>query len=133
MKTLCILGAALAVAASTAAATADSGSYSGNWPVTVTKSQFYNGSYCLTVTDDGSQGWPHSGSATVAQYQLGLFQVIRGKFMADIVVPSGDQNNTLLFTAAGRNGTFGNGAVQLLAGGEPLDSGLMTVGKRGGC
>jgi hypothetical protein len=133
MKALFVLSTALAMAALSGAANAGGGSYSGNWPLTVTGSQFINGSYCLTVSDDGSEGWPHSGSATVPQYQYGVFQVIHGKFIVDVVVPLQGQNGVLLFTAAGHNGAFGAGAAQLIEGGEPLDSGVMTVGKKGGC
>jgi len=61
-----------------------------------------------------------------------VFQVIHGKFRADIVVPTQGQNDTMLFTSAGHNGTFGDGAVQLIAGGEPLDSGMVAVGEKGG-
>ena len=38
-------------------------SYTGDWPATVTQSQRSNGTYCVTLTDDGSYGWPHSGEA----------------------------------------------------------------------
>lgn len=131
MKTL-LTAAALSAAIASGPVAASSGSYSGNWPIIVTKSLFMNGSYCLTVTDDGSQGWTHSGEATIPGYG-GVFQVIHGKFIADIVEPAGEQNDTMLFTSAGHNGTFGDGGVQLIAGGEPLDSGMMTVGQRGGC
>jgi hypothetical protein len=40
-------------------------SYSGRWPLTVSHSQRSNGTYCLTLTDDGSYGWPHSGPASL--------------------------------------------------------------------
>jgi hypothetical protein len=131
MKMLLAIAAALPLVVSAGAASAQK--YSGNWPLTVTHSQFLNGSYCLTVTDDGSEGWPHSGSATIPQYQYGIFQVIHGKFMADIIVPLEGQNGVLVFTGDARAGNIGNGAVAQIEGGEPLYSGEMTVGKRGGC
>ena len=133
MKTLLTLAAALSITVSASAATAGSGSYTGNWPLTVTRGGYLNGSYCLTVTDDGSEGWTHSGSSTIPQYTYGVFQVINGKFMADIVVPLEGQNGVLLFTSAGRDGNIGNGAAVLLEGGYPLYSGVMTVGAKGGC
>ena len=133
MKPLLALAAALAMAVSTTAVVAGSGSYTGNWPLTITNGDYLNGTYCLTVTDDGSEGWTHSGSATIPQYQYGVFQVIHGEFMADIVVPLEGQNGVLVFTADGRNGTIGNGAAAQIEGGEPLYSGIMTVGKKGGC
>ncbi|HEY3638253.1 MAG TPA: hypothetical protein VGK90_08860 [Rhizomicrobium sp.] len=133
MKSLALLATALAMAVSTGAATAGGGSFTGNWPLTVSRSQFLNGSYCLTVTDDGSGGWRHSGSATIPQYTFGVFQVIDGKFMADIVVPLQGQNGVLTFNADGHNGKISNGGAVLIEGGEPLDSGIMKVGAKGGC
>jgi hypothetical protein len=133
MKILLSLAAALSLTLGTGSADAGNGSYTGNWPLTVTKSLFLNGSYCLTVTDDGSGGWPHSGEATIPEYTYGVFQVIHGKFMVDIVVPLEGQNGVLVFDASGRDGTFGDGAAVLIEGGEPLDSGVMTVGAKGGC
>jgi len=131
MKMLLAIAAAVPLAFSASAAMAQS--FTGKWPLTVTKSLFYNSIYCLTVTDDGSEGWPHSGSATIAQEPYGEFQVIRGKFLVDVVVPAQGQNEVLEFTANGRNGMISNGAMQLVAGGEPLDSGELVVGKKGGC
>ena len=133
MKTLLTLAAALSITVWTGAATAGSGSYTGNWPLTVTGGGYLNGQYCLTVTDDGSEGWPHSGSATIPQYTYGVFQVIHGKFMADIVVPLEGQNGVLVFTSDGRDGNIGNGAAAQIEGGYPLYSGVMKVGTKGGC
>jgi hypothetical protein len=133
MKSLLTVAAALATALSASTATAGDGSYTGNWPLTITDGDYLNGSYCLSVTDDGSEGWTHSGSATIPQYTYGVFQVIDGKFMADIVVPLQGQNGVLVFTADGHNGKIGNGAAAQIEGGEPLYSGVMTVGKKGGC
>jgi hypothetical protein len=45
--------------------TAMAQSYSGNWPMTGSHSQYANGKYCVTLTDDGSVGWPHSGAASL--------------------------------------------------------------------
>ena len=131
MKILRSIAVSVPLVVSGSAAMAQS--FSGKWPLTVTKSLFYNGTYCLTVTDDGSEGWPHSGSATIAQEPYGFFQVIRGKFLVDVVVPAQGQNEVLEFTADGRNGMISNGAMQLVAGGEPLDSGELVLGKKGGC
>jgi hypothetical protein len=131
MKILLAIAAIASLVVSASAAMAQS--FSGKWPLTGTKSIFENGTYCLTVTDNGSEGWPHSGSATIAQEPCGFFQVIKGKFVADIVVPLQGQNGVLLFTSAGRNGIIGSGAVVLIEGGEPLDSGEMLVGKKGRC
>jgi hypothetical protein len=133
MKTLSILGAALAMAVSATASMAASGSYTGTWPLTITKAQYLNGTYCLTVTDEGGGGWKHSGTATIPEYTYGEFQVINGKFIADIVVPAQGQNEVLVFTANGHNGIIGDGAVQQISGGEPLYQGVMTVGAKNSC
>src|SRR5579863_7638734 len=53
--------------------TAMAQSYSGNWPLTVTRSQRSNGRYCVMLTDDGSLGWPHSGGASVVVGGTSLF------------------------------------------------------------
>jgi hypothetical protein len=120
----------LAISANAEAAS----SYSGKWPLTVShSSQFLNGKYCLTVTDDGSEGWKHSGPATIAQEPYGIFQVINGKFVADIPEEAQGQNNVLVFTVDAHNGALGNGAAVLLAGGAPLYAGKLVVGTKGGC
>jgi hypothetical protein len=131
MKMLLAIAAAVPLVCSASAAMAQS--FSGKWPLTVTRSQFLNGTYCLTVTEDGSGGWPPGGSATIPQEPYGVFEVIKGKFLVDIVVPAQGQNEVLEFTADGHNGMISNGAAQLIAGGEPLDSGEMVVGKKNGC
>jgi hypothetical protein len=106
------------------------GSYSGRWPLTITGSQFMNGSYCLTVKETG----PGTGTATIPQYQYGAFEVINGFFTADIVVPLEGQNGVLVFTADGKKGKIGaSGSAVQIEGGEPFDTGEMAVGKRNGC
>ncbi len=64
--------------------------YTGNWPVTVTHSQRSNGTICLTLTDNGSLGWPHSGPASLPsgnQKLFGTFQLIDGLLVATIQEP----------------------------------------------
>ena len=73
MKTLLTLTAALSMAVSASAAMAAGGSYTGNWKVKLTHDVYvttngYTGhgpdtTHCITLTDDGSIGWPHSGFA----------------------------------------------------------------------
>jgi hypothetical protein len=127
--TAAVLSAAFLIGAFATGAAAGNGSYTGRWPLTVTNGQFLNGTYCLTVTDDGG-----SGTATIPQYQFGVFEVINGIFTADIVVPLEGQNGVLVFTASGRDGKIGKqGSAVQLEGGEPLYAGAMAVGKRNGC
>jgi hypothetical protein len=75
------------------------------------------------VTDDGSEGWTHSGSATIPEYTYGAFQVIDGKFIPNIVVPLQVQNSFPVFIADGRKGHSGNGVAAEIEGGEPLHAG----------
>ena len=64
MKALFVLGsiASLGVCAGAAMAGA---SYTGNYPVTVTRSNHSDGTYCLKLIDDGGTGRRHSGSAVL--------------------------------------------------------------------
>ncbi|MGD0191344.1 MAG: hypothetical protein ABSD74_11440 [Rhizomicrobium sp.] len=121
--------AALSAVVLSAAAQAG-GSYTGKWPLTITGSLFMNGTYCLTVKDNGNG----TGTATIPQYQLGVFEVINDFFTADIVVPLDGQNGVLVFTADGTKGKIGaSGSAVQIEGGEPFDTGEMAVGKRNGC
>jgi hypothetical protein len=128
MKMLFAAAALSAVVVSTAA---QAGSlYTGRWPLTITGSQFMNGAYCLTVKDNGNG----TGTATIPEYQLGVFEVINDIFTADIVVPLSGQNGVLVFTADGSKGKIADsGSAVQIEGGEPFDTGEMTVGKRNGC
>jgi hypothetical protein len=46
-------------------------SYTGKWPATVTKSQRNNGKNCITLTDDRSYGFRHSGEAPASNGEIG--------------------------------------------------------------
>ena len=115
--------------------TAMAQSYSGNWPATVTHSQHSNGTYCLTLTDNGTDGWPHSGPATIVGSGLfGTFQVINGTLVVTIEVQGGTgQNAGLLFIASASNGKIGKGVYEDVFGGEDFDSGALAVGTKDGC
>ncbi|HXB82644.1 MAG TPA: hypothetical protein VNU22_04745 [Candidatus Acidoferrum sp.] len=110
----------------------DSHSYAGNWPVTVTNSQFHNGTYCLTLTGNGS-----SGTASVVmdgqKYPDGTFVVVSRLLMATIVKPSGSQNGALTFTAPASHGNIGQGLFEDIQGGSNFDFGALTFGMKGGC
>src|SRR5579862_6649042 len=85
----------------------------GNWPVTITQSQFSNNTDCLTLKDDGSLGWPHSGSASLVigstKFPYGTFQLIDHTLVVTIQAPGYGQNAGLVFTAPVRN-SIGKGA-----------------------
>jgi len=114
-------------------------SYTGNWPLTVTQSHRGNGTYCLTLKDDGILGWPHSGEALVVGQNLGpttldgTFQLIDGLLMVTILQPGGEQNSALLFIAPAAKGDVGKGVYEQVNGGEEMDSGLLVFGVKGGC
>jgi hypothetical protein len=127
--------AVLAFALMPSAATAQS--YSGNWPLTVTHSQHSNGKYCVTLTDDGSLGWPHSGGASVVvggTPLFGTFQLINHLLTVTFEDPGGTgQNAGLVFVAPAAKGNIGSGVYDEVYGGEEFDSGVLTVGKKNGC
>ena len=137
MRTLLAFVTALPIVVSAGAAMGAGGSYTGNWPITVTHSQNSNGTYCLEVTDDGSFGWPHSGLAMLeinGQTLYGTFQLIGHDFTVTNEDPGGQgQNAGLVFVASAGNGKIGKGAYDEVYGGEEFDSGVATFGTKGGC
>lgn len=114
-------------------------SYSGNWPVTVTQTQHSNGTFCLTLSDDGSLGFPHSGQASVTGHKLdgtlyGTFQLIDGLLMVTIEAPGATgQNAGLVFIGHASGGHIGKGVYDEVYGGEEFDSGVLAFGVKGGC
>jgi len=110
-------------------------SFSGNWPMTVSDSRGANGTYCLTLTDNGSFGWPHSGPASIANVgDGGTFQVINHQLVVTIQSPGDSgQDEGLVFAASAGNGTIGSGFYDGVYGGEEVDSGVLVFGKKGGC
>jgi hypothetical protein len=112
-------------------------SYSGNWPITVTNSQYGNGVYCLSVKDDGSLRFPHSGFVSLTgpggNPPYGTFELI-GHFFTVTVEQQGEtQNAGLVFVAHASNGSIGNGIYDQVYGGEEFDSGKAAFGLKGGC
>ncbi len=114
-------------------------SYSGRYPLTVTHSHNHNGTGCLTLTDNGTQGWPHSGPVSSAGFlfggsgTLGDFQLIDKILVATVPQGSGTGgSSSLVFTAAAGNGNLGNGVFEQVYGGL-FDSGVLVFGMKGGC
>jgi hypothetical protein len=131
------IATALAIASfalTTSAAMAQS--YTGNWPATVTQSQRSNGTYCVSLTDDGSYGWPHSGEAVLNGQQDpygGYFTVIDGLITVTFTYPSGEGDccSFQVFTArANKSGHIGKGAFNYFG---ITDNGLLVFGKKDGC
>jgi hypothetical protein len=137
-RVLITIGITMAMAVSANAAMARNGmarSYSGNWPLTVTHSRGANGTYCLTLTDNGSLGWRHSGPASLAGVgNGGTFQLIDNTLVATIQSPGASgQNEGLVFVASAGNGNITQGIYEGVYGGEEIDSGVLVFGMKGGC
>lgn len=108
-------------------------SYTGNWPITVSKSHYSNGTYCAALTDDGNQGFPHSGPASLVPSNgyFGWFTVINGIVTVTIPEAYNGELEFLVFVAHASDGRIGKGAF-VLAGG-PDDSGVAVFGAKNGC
>lgn len=115
-------------------------SYSGKWPVRVTQTQHGNFTDCLTLTDNGSLGFPHSGSASLSGVNIkgslfGTFQLIDNLLVATIQSQgsSTGQDAGLVFIGPASNGNIGNGAFDEVFAGEESVSGVLEFGMKGGC
>ena len=115
-------------------------SFSGNWPLKVSKAKYSNGTYCMTLTDNGSLGFPHRGQASLTSPNFdgntldGSFQLINGLLTATFET-QGDsgQNAGLVFILRAADGTMSNGVYDDVYDGEELDSGAAVAGAKGGC
>lgn len=114
------------------------GAYSGNWPITVAHSQHTNGTYCLTIKDDGSIDWPHSGYGSFSipgdAPLFATFQLIDHLLTVTVEAPGlTGQNAGLVFVAPAGNGTIGKGIYDEVYGGEESDSGIAVFGPKNSC
>ena len=122
----CALSAALLPGAAAAA------SYNGTWPLTISRSQYGNGTYCLTLAGTTSGG----ASLTGAQGNLpeGDFQVVGRSLVASIAQPYGGGFNAgLEFILPAAKGKLANGAYVDDNDGYLFDTGVVTVGTKNGC
>jgi hypothetical protein len=108
-------------------------SYSGAWPVTVTHSEFSNGTDCLTLTQNGGNGGQASLVAGSQKYPYGSFLVSKGILVVTITEPLYGQNGALLFIAHANNGHIGQGIFEDDRGGSDFDTGELAFGMKGGC
>jgi hypothetical protein len=102
--------------------------YSGSWPVTVTKSQHSNGTYCLTLGENGT------ASVLIGSKRYnGSFLVINRKLVATITVQAYSQNAGLVFIGSASHGSIGPGVFEDVYGGSDFDSGALAFGMNGDC
>ncbi|MBV9718256.1 MAG: hypothetical protein JOZ77_02990 [Candidatus Eremiobacteraeota bacterium] len=105
----------------------------GSWPVTVSRSQRSNGTYCLTLTENSR----NAGSASLVigsqKYPYGTFQIFNHTLVATIEVEGYGQNAGLVFIGSAGRGTIGAGVFDDVYGGEAFDEGALAFGMKGGC
>jgi hypothetical protein len=104
-------------------------SYSGSWPVTVTHSQHSNGTYCLTLSGNGSASLVIGSQ----RFPYGSFLVINHTLVATITAQAYSQNAGLVFIGSAGRGTIGPGVFEDVYGGSDFDSGALAFGTKGGC
>jgi hypothetical protein len=110
-------------------------SYTGDWLATVTHSQRDNGKSCISLTDDGSYGFRHSGEAVLNGQNNGYpgyFTVVEGLMTVTFTFPSGEGDccDFETFTAPASKGQIGKGVFNYLG---LTDIGVVTFGKKDGC
>ena len=135
MKALIAIALPILIAASAAAA--HSGSYTGNWPVTVKLPPQFGNTACLTLTDNGQAGSRHSGPVTsfgdLTGNLSGTFQVVRDLLVVNL--QSGSSTGEVVwvsFIAPALNGQIGNGFFND-PGFSPAAAAPLTFGVKGGC
>jgi len=129
------IAVAFVVAAFALTSTAMAQSYTGDWQATVSNSQRDNGTYCISLTDNGSEGPPHSGEAQMIPSKgesPGYFSVVNGLITITFSFPSGEGDccDYQTFTAKASNGQIGNGVFNYMG---ITDIGVLTFGKKGSC
>jgi hypothetical protein len=146
MKML-VLAATAASILSATAAMAGGGSYTGNWQVQLTHdvyvtSQGYNGhgpntTHCVSLTDDGSIGWTHSGFAELDgnANTSGQFSVIGNTIMIYFEASGGEgETATIVLSGTAKNGVIDtHGAYEYLGAGESFDADKASFGAKGSC
>lgn len=146
MRTLAAV-AALSAALSAGAAPAESASYTGNWQVKLTNDVFpttlgYTGhgpdsTHCISLTDDGSVGWRHSGYAMLDHSfnSSGQFAVIGNTILIYVyTLGSGQEPASLVFSGHAKNGEIGRkAAFDNIQGGESSDAADATFKAKGSC
>ena len=147
MKMLPVFASILPLVIGAGAATASSGSFSGNYQVKLTHdvyltTQGYTGhgpdsTHCLAISDDGSVGWPNSGYAVLDNdlNTSGQFAVIDHTIIIYVyTIGSGQEPASLTFSTTARDGIIGQkGAFDEIQGGTSYDADKATFGAKGSC
>lgn len=112
----------------------DTRSYSGNWPVTVTRSQFSDGTDCLTLTENGSNGGSASLLTGSRRLSNGTFLIIDHTLVATIEVEGlSGETAGLVFIGSADRGKIGPGVFEDVLGGADFDAGALAFAMKGGC
>lgn len=141
------LAAVLAAALSAGSVLAAGVSYTGNWQVHLTDDVYvtsngYTGhgpdtTHCVSLTDDGSIGWKHSGYAVLDgnANTSGQFSVIGDSIMIYFEASGGEgELATITLSGTAKNGVIGkHGAYEYLGGGESFDADKAAFGSKGSC
>jgi hypothetical protein len=130
------LAATVVAAISASAAMAASGSYSGNWPAKVKMPSHFANTACLSLTDNGTDGSPHSGpvssSGDMTGELSGAFQVVNGLLVVNL--QAGSDNGEvyyLSFIAPAKDGRIVGKGVFNDPGSFPVEP--LVFGEKGGC
>lgn len=124
---------ALPLAAFSGAAFA--GAYSGNYMLTVTKSvpaAFEGATRCITLTDDGSLGWKHSGPATIANgshMNMGQFEQVGHVLFATFL----EKHSSLVLSATVMDRMVTTASFVAIENGTYKVDGIFKVGSKGSC
>jgi hypothetical protein len=146
MKMLVLAGAAASILSANAAL-AGGGSYTGNWQVRLTHDVYVtnlgytghgpNSTHCVSLTDDGSIGWPHSGFAELDgnANSSGQFSVIGNTIMIYFDASGGEgETASIVLSGTAKNGVIDNrGAYDYLVAGESFDADKASFGSKGSC
>jgi hypothetical protein len=121
-------------------------SFTGNYPVSVTETECgltgnikcSNQTYCLELTDDGSFGRSHSGTATLESFDSspltgGTFQVIGKTIVVAFGVGSDTGEDDTVVLVAPANASTGTIGIGIYDSGANEATGLATFGAKNGC
>jgi hypothetical protein len=108
-------------------------SYTGSYPVTISRAKEGNGTYCLTLTQTSN----NSGSASLVEgtekFPYGTFQIFNHTLVATIEAQGYAQNAGLVFIGSAHRGNIGPGVFDEVYGGEAFVEGALAFGMKGGC